>query len=255
MRRFLFSSLLVVFSFTALAQQAGMGIVVGIPMREFREATRAEGYGLNFTVLFPLGTEVVTLGANLDYMIYGLNAKDENLYADITVGNTVIDRLYIPLRVITTNSIFGMHAMMRVTAPTDGVRPYFEGLFGFRYISTSTRIEDRSEDRFWTQDQDDNIIVRRTNLGDFVLSYGGGGGLQFELGKNAYLDLRGYYLLGGRADFYDGDDTKRWKVEFTSDPSSYDPDNLDSDDFTIGSSPKNSTTDMLVVQLGATFKF
>ena len=144
---------------------------------------------------------------------------------------------------------------MRITAPTDGIRPYFEGLFGFRYISTSTRIEER-DDGFWNNnDDDDNVLVRKTNLGDCVLSYGGGGGLQFKIGKDAYLDFRAYYLLGGKAKFFDGSDTKSWDVTFTDLEENYDPDNIDSDDFTFGSTPRESTTDMLMVQIGATFKF
>jgi hypothetical protein len=148
-----------------------------------------------------------------------------------------------------------MHAIMRITAPTDAVRPYFEGLFGFRYISTSTRVEDASDDGFWSNDDDDDVIVSKTNLGDCVMSYGGGAGLQFEMKRNVYMDLRAYYLIGGNAQYYDADDTRKWKVEFNDLSSNYDPDNLDPNDFSIGGQPKESTTDMLIVQLGATFKF
>lgn len=232
------------------AQQAGFGFSVGIPMKEFREATKAEGYGLGLTVTCPVGTEVVNFGANLNYQVYGYNAKNKDLIADITVGGTVIDQIYIPLRVINTNSIFGMHGVMRVTAPTDVIRPYFEGLVGFRYISTTTRIEDR--DDFWNDDED-NVLVRRTNLDDWIFSYGGGGGLQIELGEDVYLDLRAYYLLGGKANYYDGNDTKKWDVEFSG--SGYNPNDINPDDFSISAQPKNSRTDMLMTQIGFVFKF
>ncbi len=257
MRRILLPLFFISIHLQLLAQQGGLGLVVGIPQNEFRESTRAEGYGLNLYALFPLGTEVINFGGQIDYMIYGLNAQNKTLRADITSGSTTIGSLDIPLRIINTNSIFGMHAIMRITAPTEGVRPYFEGLFGFRYISTSTRIEDNSDNGFWSNndDEDDNTIVRKTNLGDFVMSYGGGAGLQLKMGENAYLDLRGYYLLGGKAQYYDADDTRKWTVEFTDLSTNYDPDNLDPNDFSIASQPKESTTDMLMVQLGATFKF
>lgn len=254
MRRLLTVGIFVV-AFAAFGQQAGIAFVVGIPQTEFRKATKAEGYGLNITAMFPIGSEVINFGGNINYLVYGYNSQDKDLTADITVGGNVIDQLYIPLRVVNTSSIFGMHAIMRITAPTDGIRPYFEGLFGFRYISTSTRIEVR-DDNFWTNnDDDDDVLVRKTNLGDCVMSYGGGGGLQFNIGDNAYLDLRAYYLLGGKAQFYDGSDTKRWDVTFNDNPANFDPDNLDSDDFSFGSTPRESTTDMLMVQIGATFKF
>lgn len=35
----------------------------------------------------------------------------------------------------------------------------------------------------------------------------------------------------------------------------YDPDNIDSNDFSFGGTPRESTTDMLMVQMGITFKF
>ncbi len=248
MQRILLSSALLILSFSGIAQQAGLGIVVGVPRNEFRIATKAEGYGLNLTVMFPIGSEVINFGGNINYMIYGLNSQNKDLY----VGVNGLLSFHIPLRVINTNSIFGMHAITRITAPTKNVRPYFEGLFGFRYISTTTRIEDRNN--FW-DDEEDVVLVRRTNLDDFVLSYGGGGGLQFDIGDNAYLDLRAYYLLGGKAKFYDGSDTKNWEIEFSGDPNNFDEDNPDFDEFSFGAKPRKSTTDMLMVQFGVTAKF
>ena len=256
MKKILFSFIFGFTAVTGFAQQAGLGFVVGVPRNEFRVATEAEGYGLNLTVMFPVGTKVINFGGNINYMIYGLNSRKEDLTAQIKFGNTVIDELFIPLRVVNTNSIFGMHGIIRITAPTDNIRPYFEGLFGFRYISTSTRIEDRSFDSRWS-DQDDDVIVRKTNLSDFVLSYGGGGGIQFAIGNDAYLDFRAYYLLGGKANFYDASDTKNWEVEFTNiyDPDTYDSGAVTGDDLDFGAQPRNSTTDMLMVQIGVSFEF
>ena len=99
MRRFLVSFSFCFFILSVNAQQAGFGFVVGIPQTEFRKATKAEGYGLNVTAMFPLGSEIINLGGNINYMVYGYNSQDKDLYADITVGSTVIDQIYIPLRV------------------------------------------------------------------------------------------------------------------------------------------------------------
>lgn len=250
MRRFIYSALILLCSISAISQQAGFGFVVGVPRNDFRVATDAEGYGLNLTFLAPIGSEVVNLGANINYLVYGYNSRNQDLNADITSGGTTIGSINIPLRITNTNQIFGMHATMRITAPTEAVRPYIEGLFGFRYLATTTRIEDR--DNFWNDDED-NVLVRRTNLDDWVLSYGGGGGLQIAVGESSFLDLRAYYLLGGKADFYDGSDTENWSVEFGG--SNFDPNNIDPNEFAIGAQPRTSTTDMLMVQMGVTFKF
>lgn len=234
------------------AQQAGLGFVVGVPQNDFRLATEAEGYGLNLTVMGKLGTQVVTFGGNINYMIYGLSTQNETLEAEITAGGSVIDSWSIPLRMTNTNGIFGMHGIMRITAPTKVVRPYIEGLFGFRYIHTTTKIED--VDYFWTDPDESNVLIRRTNLDDWILSYGGGGGLQFQLKESMYLDFRAYYLLGSEAEFYDASDTEQWEIEFNSDPSTYDRNTLDQDDLTIAPNPKRSTTDMIMFQLGITFQ-
>ena len=145
-----------------------------------------------------------------------------------------------------------MHGMMRITAPIKAVRPYVEGLFGFRYIHTSTKIVD--VDYNWTDDGDDNVLLRKTNLDDWILSYGGGGGLQFQLKENMYLDFRADYLLGSKANFYDASDTKNWEIKFTSDPSTYDQNNVNKNDLDISSTPRSSTTDMLNFHLGVTFQ-
>jgi len=239
------------------SQQAGLGVVVGVPQNEFRLATEAEGYGFNLHALFPVGgTEVINFGGSLNYMIYGYNAQNKDLLAEIKVNEVVIDELLIPLRVTNINSIFGLHANMRVMAPTEGVKPYFEGLFGFRYISTNTRITDRSDNNRWS-DEDSDLIVRKTNLDAWVLSYGGGGGLQFAINDDMYLDLRAYYLRGGEADFYDGSDTKKWEVTFTDpyDPETYESEEVTGDDLDFDATPKNSTTDMLMFQLGLSVHF
>ncbi len=251
MRRFIYTAIVLGIAYSSFAQQAGIGFVVGVPHNDFRLATEAEGYGLNFTIMGKLGTKVVTFGANVNYMIYGLHSRRETLNVDIKSGNTVIDTWNIPLRITNTNGIFGTHAIMRITAPSRAVRPYIEGLFGFRYIHTTTKIVD--VDYNWTNDDEDNVLIRKTNLDDWILSYGGGGGLQFELKENVYLDFRAYYLLGSEADFYDASDTQQWDVEFTS-GGNYDRNTVNQDDLSISSQPKRSTTDMIMYQLGVTFQ-
>lgn len=252
MKRFTLGLTLITIISFAQAQQAGFGFVVGVPHNEFRLATEAEGYGLNLTIMGKLGTKVVTFGANMNYMIYGLNRRRETLNTEITANGQVIDSWTIPLRITNTNGIFGTHAIMRITAPSRVVRPYIEGLFGFRYIHTTTKVEDI--DYFWTDQDDSNVLFRRTNLDDWILSYGGGGGLQFELQESMYLDFRAYYLLGSEAEFYDASDTQQWNIEFNSDPGNYDRDNLNKDDLSVSASPKRSATDMMMFQLGLVFQ-
>ncbi|MBV6645440.1 MAG: hypothetical protein KI790_08315, partial [Cyclobacteriaceae bacterium] len=170
------------------AQQLGFQINVGVPHDEFKEKTDAVGVGGKINLLFPIAPDnPISIGGDLNYIIYGFNSQREDLRAEIRSGNTIIETIEIPLRIENTNSILGFHGMMRVD-PFDGpVRPYLQGLFGFRYISTNTKIIDRSWNNRWSS-EDDNVIVRRTNLEDFTFSYGFGGGLMFQINGNVYLD-------------------------------------------------------------------
>jgi hypothetical protein len=81
--------------------------------------------------------------------------------------------------------------------------------------------------------------------------------LQIQLFDQFFLDLRTYFLFGGEADFFDGQDTRRWEVSFTDpyDPDTFDTDQLDGDNLSYEAEPRNSTTDMLIVQLGAAIYF
>ena len=84
MKKYILSASFAFMALTGLAQQVGVGFMVGVPRNEFRLATDAEGYGLNVTALFPIGSDVVTIGGNINYQIYGLTMRDRDLVADIT---------------------------------------------------------------------------------------------------------------------------------------------------------------------------
>lgn len=257
MRQLLFSLIGVSFLIAtpALAQfSIGGGVQVGAPYNEFRENTDAIGFGIAGNFFVPFGPGVpLAFGIEAGYMEYGRNSQEETLTAEIRVGNTVIDRLDIPLEIETTNSIIHGHAVLRASAPFPFVQPYIEGRAGVRYIATRTKVLDNSPDfRFSNPDTQDRTIVEKTNLDDYVFSYGGGGGFLVQLVPSLYLDLRVSYLRGGEAEYYDGDDTAQWEVVFTG--SNFDPQNVDGDDLDINADPKQSETDMFFFTVGVSFK-
>lgn len=242
---------------TASAQGGvGLHFSLGFPYGEFKENTDAVGFGGNLDVLFPMQTETpLTFGFNIGYQVYGLNTQFERLTAQISVGSTVIDEIVMPLKIVTTNSIFGMHAMTRLKAPIPIVQPYIQGLAGFRYISTSTRIVDESEDHRYSS-EDNHVIVRKTQLGDYIFSYGGGAGVLVEISQKTFIDFSVTYLNGQEAKYYDGDDTSKWKISFKGSEKEWiDKKKTSGEDFAIDASPKKSETDMLNFQLGVFFTF
>lgn len=247
---------------TTNAQMGSLSFSLGLPQGDFKENTDATGFGgdLSFAFPFQKGTPIY-LGLDINYMVYGRTDENLDLSANVTAPNgTVLASLPINLRVVNTNSLFGTHAFIRGIIPLDNIQPYGEALFGFRYISTSTRIEDRGEERRWARDPDEsNLISRETVLDDWLLSYGFGGGFLIKIAPKVFLDLRANYFFGQRAQYFDSEDTSSWEVTLSdigtiSDPNDQNIDNIDGDNLELGSVPRESTTDLLEIKFGIAFK-
>mgnify|MGYP001800141506 CR=1 FL=1 len=161
--------------------------------------------------------------------------------------------LDIPLRIVNTNSLFGTHALVRGLIPLESIQPYGEVLFGFRYMSTNTKILDRSDDRRWATDDDSDVIARETVLDDWLLSYGFGGGFLINVAPNFFIDLRVDYFYGQRAQYFDGEDTESWDVTFSG--SGFDETTVTGDDLVFETQPRESRTDLLVIKFGIAAKF
>ena len=248
-------ALLGFFCFEGAAQMGSLALSFGLPQNDFKENTDATGFGgdLSFAFPFQKGTPIY-LGLDINYMVYGRNARNEDLFATINDQNgNELARLDIPLRIVNTNSIFGTHAFIRGIIPLELIQPYGEVLFGFRYISTNTKILDRSSDRRWATEDDSDVIARETVLDDWLLSYGFGGGFLIKVGSNFFIDLRADFFKGQRAEYFDGEDTESWDVTFSG--SGFDEATVTGDDLTFDTQPRESTTDLLVLKFGVAMKF
>ena len=69
----------------------------------------------------------------------------------------------------------------------------------------------------------------------------------FNLSGNAFLDLRIDFFRGQKAQYYDGSDTESWIVPVTS--------ALGIDDITVKAQPRESTTDLLLLNLEWLLRF
>ena len=244
--------LYLIFTFSFMICQAQMGSIgfsFGLPQNDFKENTDTTGFGGDLSFAFPFQKGVpVYLGLDINYMVYGSNARNEDLTATINDQNGAeLASLNIPLRIINTNSLF-----VRAAVPLSSIQPYGEALFGFRYISTNTKIRDRSRDLRWAAEDDSDLIARVTVLDDWILSYGFGGGFLVKLGGNIFLDLRGNFFRGQRAQYYDGSDTESWEVTFSG--VNFDDATVTGDDLTFETQPRESTTDLLAIKFGVAFK-
>jgi len=259
MKKSLLSLLLIAIGYsTVYAQMGSLGFSLGLPQNDFKENTDATGFGGDFSLAFPFQKGVpIYLGLDINYMVYGSNSQNLDLSAEVRDQNgALLAELPIPLRLVNTNSIFGTHAFVRAIAPFELIQPYAEGLFGFRYISTSTKLLDRSDERRWARDPDEsNLISRQTVLDDWILSYGFGGGFLIKLGPSVFLDLRADFFKGQRAEYFDGDDTESWTVNLSGlNPVEPNPEDIDGENLNLDSTPRESTTDLLVIKFGVAFK-
>jgi hypothetical protein len=186
----------------AIDFQAGGGFVVAVPRGELGENIENTGLGLELHGGIWLGASPVMLGAQLGFLNYGSESRREPF--SLTIPDVEVE-------VTTTNSIYSGHLMLRLAPRLPGVRPYAEGVVGFKNFETTTKIEEIDGD------PDEDPIAESTNLGDTVFSYGGSAGLMFRvwrsgLGSDApdgmlgedfdvWLDLRFGYQGGGEAEY------------------------------------------------------
>jgi len=243
----------------ALLSQANLdlNLTLGFPTSEFGDKTDAVGVGGSANIFFPVlkSTDAVQFGLGGGYMEYGKNRSDEILEINITQGGSIIDQIRIPMEIRATNSILHGQAALRVIAPNEGLRPYVQGSVGFRRLSTDTRVFDRSNERFFLDDDDDSdLITSVNNLNDWIFSYGGGGGVIISFPSGFGINLGVQYMLGGRADFFDASDTEQWEVSFNG-VGGFDPDDLNSDSVEVTTSPRSSKIDMLFVEIGFHLNF
>lgn len=173
---------------------ARANFVVGVPLQSFRDNIDGVGYGGSLFGGARFGNTPLVLGLDLGFLVYGRTV--DTVPFSSTVGPRVL------VDVVTTNSIFQPHLVLRLQ-PADGlVRPYIDGLFGFKYLFTETRVRDDDFD-------DDRDIASTTNFDDFALSGGVGAGFDLRVYRakesaeiaSVSVHLGAQYLLGQRAEY------------------------------------------------------
>ena len=173
--------------------QVGVGghFTVALPKGEFDEKVENNGYGFTGQALFFMPSSPVAIGASLGGLIYGSESREEPF--SMTIPDVTVD-------VETRNYILTGHAVLRLQPPSGPFRPYVDGVIGFHYLFTQTSIKSQAEN-----------VASDTNWDDGVLSYGGGGGIMFEILAGGakrgskpfkvYADIGARYLKGGEAQY------------------------------------------------------
>jgi hypothetical protein len=179
----------------AVAQNFDLGadFIIGFPQKGFADNVENRGYGGAGHFGYFLGDSPIMIGANLGFLNYGTERRFEPF------SETIPD---VTVEVRTTNNILLLHGFVRVQ-PQDGVlRPYFEGLFGFKYLFTRTAVID---------DFTNEAIASSTNLDDLAGSWGLGTGVDIRIWeqqrrrrgsvKEVSMSFGAKYLWGSEADY------------------------------------------------------
>jgi len=213
---------------------AGIGFDIGIPQGEFkRNVPEQAAFGGSIHFAYRPGGSPVLLGGDLGYMIYGRDVRRE--YFSLTIPDVFV-------RVTTSNNILLGHLLLRLQPAGGVIRPYVEGLFGFKYFWTETKVENE-------HDTDAEPIAKSINWSDAALSYGGGIGLAIVVSDQTQkrvasgegpvaimLDLRLRYLLGMEAEYL-----KKGSIQVVGTQVTYDV--------------HRSLTDMLIPHIGVSIAF
>jgi len=167
--------------------------MVGVPVGEFNDNVDNLGYGANLFLGGMLSNTPVMIGVDLSFLVYGRSRT--SVPFSQTVGPAVT------VDVVTTNSIVQPHLVLRLQPSTGVLRPYVEGLIGFKYLFTESRVED---------DRTDQRIASSRNFDDFAWSGGAGAGAHIRLARNttdtdrtwtAFLKIGVQYLRGQEAEY------------------------------------------------------
>jgi len=173
--------------------QGSLNFLIGVPVGEFSDNVDQVGFGANLYAGKTLGSLPLQVGLDASFLIYGRNRTRVPFSA--TVGPAV------QVDVVTVNSIIQPHAVLRLQPPTGVLRPYIEGLIGFKYLFTETRVQD---------DRSNESIASTNNFNDFAWSGGLGAGLDIRVASSSsekrrsqqfFISLGVQYLGGQEAEY------------------------------------------------------
>lgn len=221
---------LAAFAAAAAAAQPTFSLAgtVGVPQGPFDDALGGVGGGVSATFLYQIPRSPLALGVEGTALVYGHERRREPL--STTIPDVTVD-------VVTTNHLVQGLGVVRLQRPGGRVRPYADGLVGVHYLVTQTEVQ---EPRY------DSAVFSSVNYDDTALALGAGVGLQVEVYRGhgprrrpveLMVDARVRYLAGGEASFLGRGDIERYR------------------DGTYDVFPRTSRTDVLLPQLGVTWRF
>jgi hypothetical protein len=166
--------------------QLGIDFNTVIPQSDFKQNVKNNGFGVSGNFLVGLGRSPLLAGVDVGFATYGHESRR------VPLSGNIPD---ITLKVDTDNNILLTHFLLRAQPRHGAVRPYVDGLVGFKYLFTKTTVE---------SDSGSEPLASDNNLSDFAFSYGLGGGVQARIArlghsKELLFDAKARYLWGSQA--------------------------------------------------------
>lgn len=132
-----------------------LGFAVGLPQNELSEEVKDAGFGFDLYMGVGLADLPIAVGAELGFVTYGSRKRTTRVSG-------------VPVDVTTDNNILLGHLVVRIRPRDWVVRPYVEGLVGFKLFFTDTTVSDADGS---------GSIASTNDHSDGALSYGAGGGV------------------------------------------------------------------------------
>ena len=157
----------------------GGGLLVGIPLGEFADATD-EGFGVAGNVVFAPGGGPFGIRLQTGGLVYGSRTIRTPVPG---TGGLVTQELR------TDNWLLNAGLGVQVTARSGAVRPYAYALAGLGYFATDTSLDDY--DDYYYGD------YTTTNYDDTTFAWSAGAGLLFPVSRSLALDVGLQYVGNG----------------------------------------------------------
>lgn len=166
----------------------------GFPQGDFKDRIDRNAYGIGGQFFYSPSRSPFAIGVEFGWMNYGNESRRERF------STTIPD---VTVKVETSNNIVNGFLIFRSQLPSGPIRPYADGLIGFNYLFTETKITD--------SDDPSEDVASSTNQDDAVFAYGFGGGVMVQVydgakseGKKPFqilLDAGVRYVMGGEAQY------------------------------------------------------
>jgi len=150
-----------------ISGQINLRGTAGVPTGGFGNNIGTGG-GLHLFIGGYLDNAPVTIGLDVGFVTYGRSIDT------LPVSETIGPRALVDVE--TSNSLVQPHLVARLQPKTGRVRPFLDGLVGFKYLFTRTSVQDDD-----ISNDADDTFVSTTNHDDFAFSAGVGAGVDVRV--------------------------------------------------------------------------